>query len=78
MCESFQCLPHEAVRALENDPDHLISKVLGLRAFAGAWRSYRDNGMRDVGKNPLIETVKNIDFDDYEEHRRRKNEGEGT
>ena len=67
VCESFQCLPHEAVRALENDPDHLIPKILSARAFSLAMHEYQRDGDKNAYKNPMILTVRDCDFDRVEQ-----------
>ena len=66
VCEAFQCLPHEAVRAIENDPGHLIPRILAVRSFTAAWHSYKKDGMKFADENPMIFTVRDIEFDEAE------------
>lgn len=40
VCESFGCMPNDAIEAIENDVGGLIFKIIELRAYASAKQQY--------------------------------------
>jgi hypothetical protein len=69
VCEEFHCLPSQAVRELENDPERLALKILPLRAYAKAKEIYdRARNKMDLPESPLIDEVT---INDFVLHRRR-------
>ena len=60
MCEEFNCLPAEAIDALENDVGGLIFKILDIRSYLKAKQIYDSTSMNERPKTPAMDKVSEI------------------
>lgn len=64
LCREFKCLPSEAERELARQPVGWLEEVMEARAYAEChhlWHTARKKS--DVPDSPLMQTVKEIDFE---------------
>ena len=65
VCEEFHCLPSQAIRELEHDPEQLAVSIMRLRAFQRAKQLYDAADTPEARKrlpdSPLIELVQEIE-----------------
>ncbi len=68
ICEAFQCLPSQAVRELQEDPEGLALRIIAMRDFAQAKEIY-DNAKsyKDLPDDPLVRLVEEFDFAELED-----------
>jgi hypothetical protein len=69
VCEEFHCLPSQAVRELEQDPDRLALNILSLRDYARAKRVY--DSTTDSSKLPESPVMSEVMVNDFALHRER-------
>ena len=63
VCEEFRCTPARAAYELENDPDHLIERVMLVRSFERAYGLYKDSNVKAKDKKgPMVALVRDIEF----------------
>lgn len=58
VCDEFHCLPSQAIRELDNDPDRTALAILEIRAFERTWRAIdQARSQADVPNGPMAERV---------------------
>lgn len=62
VCEEFGCLPSQAVRELEGDPERMVIKIMTLRAYVRTLAAFDRHLANDksavLEPGPLLQWVK--------------------
>ena len=75
--DAFACLPHQAAEAIHQDRGGLLTLVMEVRAFRGAYRAYNRDGRQkalDAG-HPFVDQIAELDLAHAETLMRIKDDG---
>lgn len=76
ICDEFSCLPSQAVRELDREPE-LVSEVLLLRSYARTKQQLDDAQTEaEAPKGPMADIVADIEFELYQARKARYADGE--
>ena len=76
VCDEFHCVPSQAIRELERDPE-LVFEVMELRAYAQTKEQMdRAENQSDVPTGPMADLVGDIEVALFHERKARLTDGE--
>lgn len=75
VCEEFGCLPSQALRELDRDPE-LVFDVIEMRGYAATRQAVkRATNDKDHPKGPMADLVLDIECELFEERKQERADG---